>query len=142
MSLLRSALALTAALTAAACASGSSGGASAPAPAAPAASTSGRAVAGAVDFTGDWDFTAQMRDASVTGSWRLSLTDAGYTGVVASSLGNSPIRSFTPRGRSFTLTFEVNNEPYTITGVAETPQLINGSLSFRGGMGRLQARKR
>jgi len=140
--LLRSALALTVVVTAA-CASRSSGGASAPAPASPAASATGRTVAGAVDFSGDWDFTAQMGDNTVTGSWRLTHTDAGWTGVVASSLGSAaPIRSFSPRGRSFTLTFEVNSEPYTITGVAETAQTANGNLSFRGGMGRLQARKR
>lgn len=141
MSLLRSALALTVVATATACASGSSGGGAAPA--APAASTTGRTVAGGVDFSGDWDFTAQMRDNTVTGSWRLTRTDAGWTGVVASNLGSpSPIRSFSVRGRAFTLTFEVNNESYTITGVAETAQTANGNLSFRGGMGRLQARRR
>jgi hypothetical protein len=132
--------ALVAAL-ALACASGSPGaGASAPSPA---AAATAQTTAGVVDFAGDWEFTAQMRDATVTGDWRLTRTDAGYTGVVASSLGRtSPIRSFSSRGRSFTLTFEVDGEPYTITGTAETPQTANGSLSFRGGMGRLQARRR
>jgi len=143
---LRAVLALTAVATAAACASGSQGGQSAAtpaAPAAPAASAAAATAALAPDFTGDWDFTAQMRDNSVSGTWRLSRTDAGYTGVVASSLGsNVPIRSFSSRGRSFTLTFDIGNDNYSITGTAETPQTINGTLSFRGGMGRLQARRR
>jgi len=140
---LRSALAVTAAATLAACASGSSGGASAPAPATSAASAAAPTAATAPDFTGDWEFTAQMRDNTVSGSWRLTRTDAGYTGILASSLGPSAqIRSFTSRGRSFTLTFEVGNETYAITGVQETQQTIHGTLNFRGGIGRLQASRR
>jgi hypothetical protein len=53
-----------------------------------------------------------------------------------------PLASFSPSGRRVTLSFEMNGEPYTISATAETVRTANGTMSYRGGMGRLRAAKR
>ncbi len=97
-----------------------------------------------VDFTGDWDWSAQLRDGTINGAWRLTRNESGrYTGVVMRENANSsPIRSFTVRRRSFTMTVDFDSELYTFQGSLEGTRAVNGTLSFRGGMGRLRAERR
>jgi hypothetical protein len=129
----------------AACASGG-GSASAPA-AAPAASATATAAATAtadsVDFTGDWEFAAQLQGSTLEGVWRATYNNGRYSGIVAvAGKPTMPLASFTPSGRRVTLSFEMNAEIYTIAATAENVRTANGTVTYRGGMGRLRAQKR
>lgn len=115
----------------------------APAPAAAPASDS-------VDFSGDWEWAAQSGDSVIQGVWRVNRApDGRYTGVVTrTGRGQptpAPIRNFNPRGRrGFSMTVEFDGNMFTFQGQMEgaAGRNINGTVSFRGGMGRLRAEKR
>lgn len=120
----------------------------APAPAPPAAPAA--AATDSVDlFVGDWEWAAQVQDRQMAGTFRVTKnTETGrYNGVVSRQGGsggaNSPIRSFTVRRRSFTMTAEFDGEIFTFSGQLENNgRAGNGNLNFRGGMGRLRVEKR
>ena len=122
----------------------------APAPApAPAAAEPSPASLDSAAFIGDWEWAAQLQDAQLTGTFRINKGPEGrYTGVVTRQglpgNNNAPIRSFTIRRRSFTLTAEFDGEMYTFQGQLEgnARRSVNGTMSTRGGMGRLRAEKR
>ena len=118
----------------------------APAPApAPAA-----AAQDSVDFSGDWEWGAQTNDTTMGGVWRINRQpDGRYTGVVTRTGGRptspAPIRSFNTRGRrGFSMTVDFDGVIYTFQGQLEgnAGRSINGTMNFRGGMGRLRAEKR
>lgn len=96
------------------------------------------------DFSGDWDWAAQLRDGTLSGSWRLTIGENGrVTGVVTrSNAPSAPIRSFRVRRRSFTMTVDFEGDLYTFQGTLEGPRSVNGSISYRGGIGRLRAQRR
>lgn len=122
-----------------------------PAPAAPAVDSN-------LLWTGDWDFSAQMRDSTYEGSWRLNYSNGQFTGTVAlgqatsNTTGGSyriglppaPVSAMTVRDhfRNFQLTVFFNGESFTFSGHLDNPTRISGSLSTRGGIGRLRAQKR
>jgi len=95
-------------------------------------------------YVGDWDFSAQTRDSSVSGVWRINYANGRFTGIVARpGQPPSPIRSFTLRDmRNFTLSVDFNSETWTFTGHLDNAHNITGSVSTRGGIGRLRAQKR
>jgi hypothetical protein len=128
---------LLAAPALAACSSGTaSGGGAAPAPAA-------SAPAGAMDFTGEWEFTVNLPRGTLQGVWRISYADGRYTGVFQAEGQNpTPVRAFSVSGTRFSMTVEMGADLYTFSGTAESARTINGAVNFRGGMGRLRAVRR
>ena len=129
----------------------------APAPAPPNPAPSAPAVDSNMLYVGDWDFTAELRDSTVEGAWRINYANGRFTGVVALAsitphsgasvrpgLPPSPISSMSVRDhyRNFTLTAYFNNESYVFSGHLDNPRTVTGTLSIRGGIGRLRALKR
>lgn len=114
------------------------------APAAAPAAPAPAAVDSNTLWAGDWDFTMQLRDSTIGGGWRLNYVQSRFSGIVARpGLPPSPIKSFTLRGaRDMTMTVDWNGEIYTFTGHLENPRNITGTISGRGGIGRLRAQKR
>lgn len=118
------------------------------APAAPPAAPSQASLDSAA-FAGDWEWAVQIQDRQMSGTFRINRSPEGrYTGNVSRQGGsggsNAPIRSFSIRRRSFTLTAEFDGEIYTFQGTLEgsAGRSVNGTISTRGGMGRLRAEKR
>lgn len=95
-------------------------------------------------FVGDWDFSAQSRDRTVEGMFRINYAGGRVTGVVATpGQPPVPIRSFVLRNaRDFSMTCDLNGETWTFTGRLENPRNISGNLSTRGSIGRLRVQKR
>jgi hypothetical protein len=96
-------------------------------------------------FAGDWDFQIQERDSTIGGGWRVNYVDGRFTGIVARpGVPPSPIKSFVvrPNHRDMTMSVDWNGEEYVFTGHLENARNITGSVSFRGGIGRLRAQKR
>ncbi len=129
-----------------------------PAPAPPAAPPAAPALDSNMLWTGDWDFSAQMRDSTYDGTWRIIYANGRFTGSVAMSQATSNLSGATYRTglppapvsamavrdhfRSFQLTVYFNSESFTFSGHLDNPTRITGSLSTRGGIGRLRAQKR
>jgi hypothetical protein len=129
-----------------------------PAPAPAAAAPAAPAVDSNLLWTGDWDFSAQMRDSTYDGVWRINYANGQFTGTVAlvqataNTSGGSmriglppaPVSTMTVRDhfRNFQLTVFFNGESFTFSGHLDNPTRITGSLSTRGGIGRLRAQKR
>ena len=94
-------------------------------------------------FTGDWDWTANLRDSTVSGAWRVNYANGRFTGVVTRpGMAPQPIKSFTVRGRTFTLTADWNGDMYTFQGTLENPRNASGTFTTRGSLGRLRIQKR
>lgn len=127
-------------------------------PPAPAATPVAPAVDSNLLWTGDWDFSAQTRDSTFDGSWRLNYSSGQFTGTVVlaqatSNLGGgtrrtgfppAPVSAMSVRDhfRNFLLTVYFNGEAYTFSGHLDNPNRITGTYSTRGGIGRLRAQKR
>ena len=112
--------------------------AAAPAPAPPAAP--------AVDsnglWVGEWEYSAQLRDSTIDGLWRINYANGRFTGVVMiPGMPPSPISSMSVRDhfRNFSLTAYFNNDAFTFSGHLDNPRNVTGTLSIRGGIGRLRA---
>ncbi|MFI5207038.1 MAG: hypothetical protein ACHQU8_03170 [Gemmatimonadales bacterium] len=120
-----------------------------PAPA-PAAAPPAAAAAPAVDsntlYVGDWVFTAQLRDNTIDGTWRINYANGRFTGVVTipGEPAPSPISQMSVRDhfRNVRITAYFNSEEYTFTGRLDNPVNINGTLQTRNGIGRMRAQKR
>jgi hypothetical protein len=121
-----------------------------PAPA-PAAAAPATPAAPAVDsnelYVGEWDWTAQLRDSSISGLWRISYANGRFTGTVVLAtpgMPPSPVSAMSVRDhfRNFSLTTYFNGDPFTFSGHLDNPRNVNGTMSTRGGMGRLRAQKR
>jgi hypothetical protein len=95
-------------------------------------------------WVGDWDFTAQLGDNNVAGTFRVNYANKVFSGVVARpGFPIMPIKSFRLRtGREFIMEVEWNGEPYTFQGRLDNPRRITGSVGYRGGIGRLRVEKR
>lgn len=129
-----------------------------PAAAPPAAPAATPAVDSNMLWTGDWDFSAQTRDSTFEGTWRINYSNGQFTGTVAmiqatanmsgntSRLGfpPAPVSAMSVRDhfRNFQLTVYFNGESYTFSGHLDNANRITGSLSSRGGIGRLRAQRR
>jgi hypothetical protein len=119
-----------------------------PAPA-PAAAAPAAPAAPAVDsnelWVGEWEFTSQFRDSTVSGLWRINYGGGRFTGmVVIPGVPPSPISAMGVRDhfRNFSLTAYFNGDAFTFSGHLDNPRTVNGTLSTRGGMGRMRAQKR
>lgn len=95
-------------------------------------------------WVGDWDFTTQLGDQQVAGTFRVNYANQVFSGVIARpGFPVGPIKSFRLRnGREFQMEVEWNGEPYTFSGRLDNARRISGSVGFRGGIGRLRAEKR
>lgn len=97
-------------------------------------------------FAGDWDFTIQLRDSTIGGGWRLNYVQGRFSGIVARpGVPPSPVKEFTVREnskRDMRLVVDWNGEEYVFTGRLENVRNITGTVSYRGGIGRLRAQKR
>ncbi|MFI5280349.1 MAG: hypothetical protein ACHQU1_07630 [Gemmatimonadales bacterium] len=129
-----------------------------PAPAPAAAPPAAPAVDSNLLWTGDWEFSAQMRDSTYDGVWRINYANGQFTGTVAliqatnNTTGNTyrtglppaPVSAMSVRDhfRNFQLTVYFNSESFTFSGHLDNPTRITGSMSSRGGIGRLRAQKR
>ena len=93
----------------------------APAPTSPAQAAAPAAPAApAVDsnllWVGDWDYTAQLRDSTIEGVWRINYTNGRFSGIAQrSGKPPAPISSITVRDhyRNITLTVYFDGESYT-----------------------------
>jgi hypothetical protein len=97
-------------------------------------------------YAGDWDFTIQLRDSTIGGGWRLNYVQGRFSGIVARpGVPPSPVKEFTVREnskRDMRLVVDWNGEEYVFTGRLENVRNITGTVSYRGGIGRLRAQKR
>jgi hypothetical protein len=116
-----------------------------PAPAAPAAAPAAPAVDSNALWEGDWDFTAQANDSQMDGVWRINDANGRFTGVVAiPGHPPAPISAMTVRDhyRNFSLTAYFNGESYVFSGRLDNPRTVSGTMTIRGGIGRMRAQKR
>jgi hypothetical protein len=116
-----------------------------PQPAPAAAAPAAPAVDSNEMFIGEWEFTAQFRDSSVTGLWRINYAGGHFTGtVLMPGVPPSPINSMTVRDhfRNFSLTAYFNGDRFDFSGHLDNPRTVSGTMSTRGGMGRLRAQRR
>ena len=119
-----------------------------PAPAAPPPPSAAPEVP-AVDsnqlWVGEWDYTAQLRDSTVEGLWRINYANGRFTGTVTiPRQPPAPISSMSLRDhyRNMQFTVYFNSEPYVFSGRLDNLRNISGTLTIRGGIGRLRAQKR
>ena len=116
-----------------------------PAPAPPVAAPAAPAVDSNDLWVGDWDFTAQANDAQMDGVWRINYANGRFTGVVAiPGHPPAPISAMTVRDhyRNFSLTAYFNGESYVFSGRLDNPRTVSGTMTIRGGIGRMRAQKR
>jgi len=96
-------------------------------------------------FIGDWDYTANVNDSQIEGAWRLNYANGRFTGsLVVPNNPPVPVSSVSVSNhfRNISITVYVNGEAYVFAGRLDNPQNINGTLTTRGGVGRMRARRR
>lgn len=99
--------------------------------------------AAAVDFSGDWEFSATVRDSVIEGTARIWRTAEGYAGSIQRpGSGSVSLRSFQATASRFVMTSESYGELYTFEGQLNTRTTIVGTLRTRIGFGRLVMRRR
>jgi hypothetical protein len=116
----------------------------APTPAAAPAPPAAPAVDSNLLWVGDWDYTAQLRDSTIEGVWRINYTNGRFSGIAQrSGKPPAPISSISVRDhyRNITLTAYFDGESYTFSGHLDNPRTITGMLTTRG-MARFRAVKR
>jgi hypothetical protein len=116
-----------------------------PAPAAAPAAPAVPAVDSNEFYVGEWDFSAQFRDSTINGLWRINYLNGHFNGtVLLPGMPPSPISGMTVRDhfRTVSLSAYFNGEQWSFSGHLDNPRTVSGTMSTRGGMGRLRAQRR